>query len=111
MDCDKLKAIGDLDVKKLSTMVIGEMDPKKLTLLKDFDVYTCKICNKSIIADLESITIHKNVHKIKWEEYIEYGRSMMKGVPPKELPQIDVYTCKICNTSVKYVEENLKSTH
>ena len=40
--------------------------------LPKIDVYTCKICNKSIIADLESATIHKNVHKIKWEEYINF---------------------------------------
>jgi len=74
-------------------------------------IFQCKICSGIVHYSGPGIDNHlKNVHKIKREEYIEYVRSMMKGEPPKELPQIDVYTCKICNTSVKYIKEHLKST-
>ena len=30
---------------------------------------------------------------------------MQRGEQPKELPKIDVYTCKICNASVKFIKK------
>jgi len=74
--------------------------------------FQCKICQGIVHYSGPRIDNHlKGVHKIKWEEYIEYIRSMQRGEAPQELPQIDVYTCKICSTSVKYIKEHLKSTH
>jgi len=74
--------------------------------------FQCKICSGIVHYSGPRIDSHlKNVHKIKWEEYIGYIRSMQRGEQPKELPQIDQYTCKICNCTVKYIKEHLKSTH
>jgi len=74
--------------------------------------FECKICGSVVHYSGTRIDSHlKNVHKITWAEYIDYIRSMQRGDQPKELPKIDVYTCKICNASVKFIKEHLKSTH
>jgi hypothetical protein len=74
--------------------------------------FECKICGSVVHYSGTRIDSHlKNVHKITWAEYIDYIRTMQRGEQPKELPKIDFYTCKICNTSVKFIKEHLKSTH
>ena len=74
--------------------------------------FECKICGSVVHYSGTRIDSHlKNVHKITWAEYIDYIRSMQRGLLLKELPKIDVYTCKICNVSVKLIKKHLKSTH
>ena len=74
--------------------------------------FECKICGSVVHYSGIRIDSHlKNVHKITWAEYIDYIRSMQRREQLKELPKIDVYTCKICNASVKFIKEHLKSTH
>lgn len=76
--------------------------------------FECKICGKVLKYVRDSIHGHlKFVHKITWEMYIDRIRKMRRGENPGELPSIDMFECKICNVSVKYMwrKDHLKRAH
>lgn len=76
--------------------------------------FECKICGRVIKYVRKSITDHlRLVHKINWALYVERIRKMREGQMPDKLPDIDMFTCKICSASVKYLtrSNHLKGVH
>lgn len=76
--------------------------------------FECKICGRVVKYTRSSITNHmKMVHSITWPLYLERIRNMREGERPKELPSIDMFECKICSASVKYIfrDKHLKGVH
>lgn len=76
--------------------------------------FECKICGRVIKYDRKIIQVHmKHVHRITWEQYLDRIRKMRKGQMAGDLPDIELFECKICNASVKFIFKgnHLKRVH
>jgi len=74
--------------------------------------FQCQICERVMKYDRNNVDRHlKSVHSITWPMYIERIRKLRRGEMPDELPTIQLFSCHICNASIKDLFEHVKRVH
>jgi len=74
--------------------------------------FQCHICDRVMKYDRNNVDRHlKGVHKITWPTYLDRIRKLRRGEKLDDLPTIQMFECKICNSSVKDFSRHLERNH
>ena len=74
--------------------------------------FECKIYG-SVVKYTPNV-VHSHiikVHGLDWLQYLDRIRKLARGEEPEPLPDIERFTCGICNNSVKYLKDHAWQVH